>query len=110
MGIFEDLFEGGHHRRQHDRDGHHDPDSRRHRDDDHHHYGTERVDPAYPPPGHGSGPALARCRSCNAGFAQVPGLRFCPFCGTPVAPTACGSCGAAAAPGASFCHGCGQKL
>lgn len=35
------------------------------------------------------------------------GARFCPSCGSPIAPSACSSCGEALTPGARFCAACG---
>jgi RNA polymerase subunit RPABC4/transcription elongation factor Spt4 len=47
------------------------------------------------------------CRSCGSRLPERERLRFCPFCGTDVRPTACFSCGEVVEPGWSFCIACG---
>jgi hypothetical protein len=112
MGFFEDLFEGGHHRRrfgsqdQHER---HDSDDHGRHGDDHRRY-DDRADIPHPPAGVGGPAPTTTCRGCNVAVAQLPGVRFCPFCGASLGPPTCRSCGAAAATGASFCAACGQRL
>jgi hypothetical protein len=103
MDFFEDIFNGGRHRRgRHDQDQHH--------DSDHHH---ERFDARLEREGvvHGApaGAPLATCRSCSAGFSRQPGFRFCPCCGVPLT-AACPACGAPGTPGATFCQECGRRL
>ena len=53
-------------------------------------------------------PMVARCPQCKA---QVKGGRFCPECGSPLAPapSSCSACGAELAENARFCPECGAK-
>lgn len=48
------------------------------------------------------------CTTCGA--TAPHGARFCPLCGTPVAPGGCSSCGEALTPGARFCASCGAPV
>ena len=48
------------------------------------------------------------CLTC--GEAVPNGARFCPTCGTPVAPSGCSACGEALTPGARFCASCGAPI
>ena len=51
---------------------------------------------------------VARCPKC---MAESQGGKFCPECGTPLAPvTVCSRCGTEAKEGAKFCPECGQTL
>jgi membrane protease subunit (stomatin/prohibitin family) len=52
-------------------------------------------------------PATVACPKCGAQVAE--GAKFCPECGTSLAPKACSNCGATLAPGAKFCPECGTK-
>ena len=48
------------------------------------------------------------CLTC--GEAGPHGARFCPACGTPVAPSGCSACGEPLTPGARFCASCGAPV
>jgi Double zinc ribbon len=52
--------------------------------------------------------AAAKCPDCGA---PTLGKKFCPGCGTKLAPAGsfCGECGAKLSPGAKFCGDCGAK-
>ena len=53
-------------------------------------------------------PVAAGCASCGQ---DIPaGARFCPFCGTAVAPQSCFSCGVPLVAGAAFCASCGTPV
>ena len=56
--------------------------------------------------------ATARCPTCSG--AAVPGLPFCPQCGSRLNPAttgnACPTCATPVAPGAKFCAACGRSL
>ncbi len=102
MSFFEDLFEGrrsGHHGHHGDH-GHH---------DDHDHRGPYPTNaPVIPTANHG--PHVA-CGRCQAPVVVLPGFRFCPYCGGPLATApVCSGCGAARTPGAAFCASCGAKF
>ncbi len=68
--------------------------------------------PAAPAP---SSPALvfesveqpATCPDCRGTLPANRKVRFCPFCGTPVAPGVCRQCGEALEPTWHFCVSCG---
>lgn len=57
----------------------------------------------------GSGAPKVKCPSCGADVKQ--GAKFCPECGTSMAPPKdkCTKCGAAIKKGAKFCSECGSK-
>lgn len=48
------------------------------------------------------------CPSCGDRLPSGRDVRFCPFCGEPLATT-CPGCGAASGPGWSFCTVCGRR-
>ncbi len=64
--------------------------------------------------------ATQTAQTCtNCGEPLAPGARFCPNCGTLVAPPEpppppqpriCPNCGSTVAPGARFCENCGQRM
>jgi hypothetical protein len=97
MSFFEDLFEGrkrGHH-------GGHDHDN----DWDRHDYGRDPLTR----PANSSGPQVA-CGGCRTPVVVLPGFRFCPYCGGPLATSStCPGCGIVRAAGAAFCPGCGTR-
>ena len=52
-------------------------------------------------------PAAAKCVSCGTDIKQ--GSKFCPECGAKQGPKKCAQCGAAISAKAKFCPECGQK-
>ena len=49
----------------------------------------------------------SQCRHCAETLPKDRKVRFCPFCGEPIGPTACGECGSKMEENWRFCPDCG---